>query len=154
MIEKAQKEDLKEILEFLRSYGIDGETAFNVAEDVRKGKVRNGKSRKWNEWKAMILNRGVPDWFVQSCEKIRYLFPQAHSYACVLSAWRIAWYKLHYPLEFYAVMLNVSRGIGFDLRYMAGGKEKLNQCVQFLNSGYASDGHLAYEANLASLSLS
>ena len=138
--------DRDDVYNILCSYGIDEETAFNVAEDVRKGKVRNGKSRKWNEWKAMILNRGVPDWFVQSCEKIRYLFPKAHSYAYVLSAWRIAWYKLHYPLEFYAVMLNVSRGTGFDLRYMAGGKEKLNQFMQFLNSDYASDGHLSYEA--------
>lgn len=138
--------DRNDVYDILCNYGIDEDISFKIAEDVRKGKVGRGKTDKWVEWKLLLHEHEVPDWVIWSCEKIRYMFPKAHSYAYMMSAWRMAWYKLHYPLEFYLVMLNVSHGTGFDPRYMAAGKEKMDAFVHFLRSDYASNHPFVMDA--------
>lgn len=96
-----------DIYDALIGYGIDENMAYLVTEDVRKGKICRGKSPRWPEQKAVLLEHGVPGWFIWSCEKICYMFPRAHAYSYVMNAWRMAWYKLHFPLEFFLVMLEV-----------------------------------------------
>lgn len=128
-----------DIYDALIKHGIDEQTAFSITENVRKGKVHKGKTEKWPEWKENILAHGVPEWFASSCEKIGYMFPRAHAYSYVMSAWRMAWYKLHFPLEFYLVMLEVPRKNGFDVSYMAYGKDKLESFAEFLGSDYCAE---------------
>ena len=135
-----------DIYDALIEYGIDENTAYLVTEDVRKGKISRGKSPRWSEQKEVLLEHGVPDWFIWSCEKIRYMFPRAHAYSYVMSAWRMAWYKLHFPLEYFAVMLETQRKNGFDVKYMAYGKDRLDDFAEFLRSSYAAETPFAMEA--------
>lgn len=94
----------EDIFDSLLNYGLCDETAFRIAEEVRRGKVSAGRSSKWGEYKAVMEEHEVPEWFIDSCERIMYLFPRAHCCAYTLGSWRIAWYKLHYPKEFEEVM--------------------------------------------------
>lgn len=93
----ASRED---IFDCLKALGFSREEAFKIAEFVRKGKARL-QDLKWQEYKKMIEDAGAPEWFTWSCERIRYMFPRAHAYIYALHVWRIAWFKLHYPKEFY-----------------------------------------------------
>lgn len=99
----ASRED---IFDSLLALGFAKEDSFKIAEFVRKGKARHG-SKKWQEYRKIILAAGAPEWFVDSCEKIRYMFPRAHAYIYALHAWWIAWFKLHYPQEFYDTYIEV-----------------------------------------------
>ena len=85
---------------YLIHMGLDAGLAFNIMEKVRKGIVAKGKCDKWEDWKAEMAAHGVPDWYVWSCQKIKYMFPKAHAAAYVMMAWRIAWFKVNYPLEY------------------------------------------------------
>lgn len=129
--------DRNDVYDALIGYGLDEKDAFDIAENVRKGKVSRKKDRNWDEEKALMISKNVPEWFIESCEKIKYMFPRAHAYSYTLSAWRMAWYKLHYPLEFYKVMLDVYYKSGFDYEFMTCGKEKLKNFIEFLDSRYA-----------------
>ena len=135
-----------DIYDALIEYGIDENMAYLVTEDVRKGKISRGKSPRWPEQKAALLEHGVPDWFIWSCEKICYMFPRAHTYSYVMNAWRMAWYKLHFPLEFFLVMLEVQHKNGFDVNYMPYGKDKLEVFAEFLRSNYASETAFVMDA--------
>ena len=146
--------DRNDVYDKLIEHGIDEQTSFRIAEDVRKGKVKRGKSAKWKEWKAILSEHGLPEWFISSCEKISYLFPKAHSYSYMICSWRIAWYKLHYPLEYYMVMLNVSHWTGFDERFMAHGNEKMKSFSEFLKSDYSSKASYVVDAQKTLLLLS
>jgi DNA polymerase-3 subunit alpha (Gram-positive type) len=94
-------------------------------EAVRKGTVAKGKCDKWPEWKADMIAHGVPDWYIWSCEKIKYMFPKAHAAAYVMMAWRIAYCKVFYPLAYYAAYFSI-RATGFSYELMCQGKERLN----------------------------
>lgn len=139
--------DRNDIFDFLKEYGITEEIAFEIAEEVRKGRISRGKSTRWENWKRLMLEHGVPDWFIWSCKQIKYLYPRAHAYAYVMNSWRMAWYKLHYPLEFYKVMLDVSYGTGFEMEYMAYGKDKLMAFMEFLRSDYSSSSYSTMRVN-------
>ncbi len=93
-------------------------------EAVRKGTVAKGKCGNWEEWKADMLSHGVPDWYVWSCEKIQYMFPKAHAAAYVMMAFRIAWFKINYPLAYYASFFSI-RASAFDYELMCQGRDKL-----------------------------
>ena len=138
--------DRNDVYEQLIEYGIEDDISFAIAEDVRKGKVSRGKSAKWKEWKMLLEENDVPSWFIWSCEQVKYMFPKAHSYSYMLSAWRMAWYKLHYPLEYYKVMLEVAYDSGFDAKYMAYGKERMDDFISFLKSDYAATTPFAMDA--------
>ena len=118
-----------DIMTFLINSGMESETSFKIMEDVRKGKVAKGKSGKWPEWKEDMLAHGIPDWYVWSCEQIKYMFPKAHAAAYVMMAYRIAYCKVYYPLAYYAAYFSIRAG-AFSYELMCQGKEKLEYYIR------------------------
>ena len=105
-----------DIMLFLISKGMPPKRSFKIMEAVRKG--RGLPEGAEEEMKAA----GVPDWYIGSCKKIAYLFPKAHAVAYVMMAFRIAWFKVHRPLAFYAAYFSI-RAKAFDEAYMCRGME-------------------------------
>ena len=104
-----------DIMIYLISMGLESETAFTIMESVRKGKGLKP------EWEKLMLEHGVPDWYIWSCKKIKYMFPKAHAAAYVMMAWRIAYCKVFYPLAYYAAYFSI-RATGFNYELMCQGK--------------------------------
>ncbi|MCD8097735.1 MAG: PolC-type DNA polymerase III, partial [Lachnospiraceae bacterium] len=113
----------------LISMGLDSELSFKIMEAVRKGKVAKGQCDTWPEWKEEMIAHGVPDWYIWSCEKIKYMFPKAHAAAYVMMAWRIAWCKINFPLEYYAAYFSI-RASTFNYELMCQGRERLERYIQ------------------------
>ena len=107
-----------DIMLYLISKGLDSELSFTIMEKVRKGKGLTDAFIK--EMKA----HDVPDWYIESCQKIKYMFPKAHAAAYVMMALRIAWYKVYRPLAYYAAYFSI-RASSFDYQIMALGKDRL-----------------------------
>lgn len=89
-----------DIMNDLIKAGIEPKIAYEIMETVRKGKPRCNKEPLWVEYKEVMKNHNIPLWYVKSCEKIRYAFPKAHLTANTINAFRIAYYKVHYPNEY------------------------------------------------------
>ena len=113
-----------DIMIYLIGMGLDSEESFKIMENVRKGIVAKGKCDKWPEWKQDMIDHNVPDLYIWSCEKIKYMFPKAHAAAYVMMAWRIAYCKVFYPLAYYAAYFSI-RATAFSYELMCQGKEKL-----------------------------
>jgi DNA polymerase-3 subunit alpha (Gram-positive type) len=113
-----------DIMTYLIGMGLDSEESFKIMEAVRKGMVAKGKCDKWQEWKQDMIDHDVPDWYIWSCEKIKYMFPKAHAAAYVMMAWRIAYCKVFYPLAYYAAFFSI-RAKAFNYEVMCMGKERL-----------------------------
>ena len=113
-----------DIMIYLISKGLDSEESFKIMEAVRKGTVAKGKCDNWPEWKADMIAHDVPDWYIWSCEKIKYMFPKAHAAAYVMMAWRIAYCKVYHPLAYYAAYFSI-RATSFNYELMCLGKERL-----------------------------
>ena len=107
-----------DIMIYLIEKGLDKELSFAIMESVRKG---NGLRPEWEE---EMLAHDVPDWYIWSCKKIKYMFPKAHAAAYVMMAWRIAWFKINRPLEYYASFFSI-RAPGFDYELMCLGEDRL-----------------------------
>ena len=112
-----------DIMIYLIGKGMDPELSFTIMEKVRKGK---GLSPEWEE---EMRRHGVPDWYIGSCNKIKYMFPKAHAAAYVMMAWRIAWFKINYPLAYYAAYFSI-RSPGFDYELMCQGQDALLQHIR------------------------
>ena len=108
-----------DIMIYLISMGLDSEESFTIMESVRKGKGLKP------EWEEEMTAHGVPDWYIWSCKKIKYMFPKAHAAAYVMMALRIAYGKVFYPLAYYAAYFSI-RATGFSYELMCQGKDKLN----------------------------
>lgn len=93
-----------DVFDYNLALGIDRMTAFQIAEAVRKGIVSRGKNVKWQNWKKILLEASAPDWYIWSCEQIKYLFPRAHALSYVLMNMKLGWFKVHYPDAFVQVM--------------------------------------------------
>ena len=113
-----------DIMTFLINNGMESERSFKIMEAVRKGTVAKKKCGNWDEWKADMLAHGIPDWYVWSCEQIKYMFPKAHAAAYVMMAYRIAYCKVYYPLAYYAAYFSI-RASAFSYELMCQGKDKL-----------------------------
>ena len=109
-----------DIMIYLISCGIPEKRAFKIMESVRKGRgLPDGAEQE-------MIDAGVPDWYIGSCKKIKYLFPKAHAVAYVMMAFRIAWFKVNYPLAFYAAYFyRRSQKGGFDALLMTHGKDSV-----------------------------
>ena len=105
-----------DIMLFLISKGMDPKRSFKIMEAVRKGRgLPDGAEDEMRE-------HGVPEWYIGSCKKIAYLFPKAHAVAYVMMAFRIAWFKVHRPLAFYAAYFSI-RAKAFDQEFMCHGMD-------------------------------
>lgn len=122
-----------DIMTYLINKGLEADTAFKIMEAVRKGMVAKGKAEKWSEWKQDMRDHDVPEWYIWSCEKIKYMFPKAHAAAYVMMGWRIAYCKVFYPLAYYASYFSV-RATGFSYEIMCLGKERLERHLKDMKS--------------------
>ena len=107
-----------DIMIYLIGKGLDKELSFTIMESVRKGKGLKP------EWEEEMISHGVPDWYIWSCKKIKYMFPKAHAAAYVMMAWRIAYFKVFYPLAYYAAYFSI-RASAFSYEIMCMGRDRL-----------------------------
>ena len=125
-----------DIMIYLISKGLEPGTAFKIMELVRKGKFP--KDPKHAEFCDLMKEHGVPDWYIWSCDTIKYMFPKAHAAAYVVMSLRIAYYKIYYPLEYYAAYYTV-KGKGFDYEKMCVSLQKLRQNLKELKEYIANN---------------
>ena len=142
------------IMVYLMHKGLQPKMAFKIMEIVRKGKATKLLTE---EHLTAMREHGVPEWYIDSCMKIKYMFPKAHAAAYVIAALRVAWFKVHYPAEYYAAFLT-GRGGDFDAETVQGGIDK----VKFVMDNIREQGkeasqkdqdtaellHVVYEAML------
>lgn len=114
-----------DIMVYLIYKGLDESRAFNIMESVRKGKGLKPEDEEY------MIEKGVPDWYIWSCKQIKYMFPKAHAAAYVMMAWRIAYCKIYYPLEYYTAFFTI-RASAFSYELMCFGKEKLEYNYKLL----------------------
>lgn len=107
-----------DIMVYLMQQGLEASLAFKIMESVRKGRGLQ------DEWIEEMKRKGVQNWYIESCKKIKYMFPKAHAAAYVLMAVRIAYFKVHYPIYFYAAYFSI-RASDFELDTMVKGPEAL-----------------------------
>lgn len=107
-----------DIMSYLIQMGLESELSFTIMESVRKGKGLKP------EWETEMKKHDVPDWYIWSCKKIKYMFPKAHAAAYVMMAYRIAYCKVFYPLAYYAAFFSI-RASAFSYELMCQGQEKL-----------------------------
>ena len=111
-----------DIMIYLISKGLDPAESFSIMENVRKGKVASGKCKDWPRWKEEMAAHDVPDWYIWCCERIKYMFPKAHAAAYVMMGWRVGYYKINYPLAYYASFFSI-RAKAFNYEKMCFGPE-------------------------------
>ena len=116
-----------DIMLYLISMGLDPKMSFKIMEAVRKGKVKKGGFQEG--WEEAMRDHEVPDWYIGSLAKIGYLFPKAHAVAYVMMAFRIAWFKVHEPLAFYATFFSI-RAKAFDAEYCCAGLDAVKQKIK------------------------
>ncbi|MBO4324431.1 MAG: PolC-type DNA polymerase III, partial [Lachnospiraceae bacterium] len=112
-----------DIMTYLISMGVENSLSFKIMESVRKGKGLTP------EMEDAMKEKNVPDWYLWSCKRIKYMFPKAHACAYVMMAFRIAYCKVHYPLAYYTAYFSI-RAKGFSYELMCMGREKLLNCLQ------------------------
>ena len=112
-----------DIMIYLIKQGLPPKSAFKIMEVVRKGKATKDPE-KWQEYEAIMREHNVPEWYIDSCKKIKYMFPKAHAAAYVTMAFRIAWFKVHIPKAYYTAYFTI-RADEFDSDIMIHGKEKV-----------------------------
>ncbi len=133
-----------DIMVYLMKMGLPPNSAFKIMETVRKGKALKDPE-KWAEYVALMKEHEVPDWYIKSCEKIKYMFPKAHAAAYVTNAFRIAWFKVHEPKAYYTAYFSI-RADEFDSEWMIFGKEKVKEKMREIeqqgNSATAKDKNM------------
>ncbi len=133
------------IMNDLIAYGVDSALSFQIMESVRKGK---GLKPEWEE--AMVA-AGVDDWYIDSCKKIKYMFPKAHAAAYVMSAIRVAWYKVHMPVAFYSAMFTVS-SVGLDAEIVMRGHRGVSNEIKRIEE-LGKEASQKEQASIAGLQL-
>ena len=112
---------------YLIKMNLPAQDSFKIMESVRKGKGLT------EEQESLMKKYNVPDWYIDSCKKIKYMFPKAHAVAYVTMAFRIAWFKVNYPLAYYATYFSI-RADDFDSEIMIYGKEKVKKKMREIES--------------------
>jgi DNA polymerase-3 subunit alpha (Gram-positive type) len=116
-----------DIMVYLIYKGLEPSLAFKIMENVRKGKGLP------DEWIQEMKNNNVPNWYIDSCLKIKYMFPKAHAAAYVLMAVRIAYFKVHHPILYYAAYFTV-RAEDFDIEAMVRGSNAIKAKIEEINA--------------------
>ena len=116
-----------DIMVYLMQQGLEASLAFKIMESVRKGRGLQP------EWEEEMIRNGVQSWYIESCKKIKYMFPKAHAAAYVLMAVRIAYFKVHHPIYFYAAYFSI-RASDFELDTMVAGKDELGKRIKEIKS--------------------
>ena len=132
-----------DIMLYLIKKGIEPKTAFKIMEDVRKGKGLK------QEYEEVMRSNKVPEWYMDSCKKIKYMFPKAHAAAYVMMAFRVAYFKVHHPEAFYAAYFTV-RADDFDAELMTHGADKVRECIKEFES--KGNNMTAKERNVVTIS--
>ncbi len=109
-----------DIMMYLIDQGLEKSLAFSIMESVRRGRGLKP------EWVEEMKAHDVPDWYIDSCNKIKYMFPKAHAAAYVMMAWRIAYFKVYYPLSYYCAYFSI-RANGFSYQLMCRGRDELER---------------------------
>ncbi|TWT09827.1 PolC-type DNA polymerase III [Streptococcus sp. sy004] len=109
-----------DIMVYLMHAGLEPKMAFNIMERVRKGLWLKISEEERNGYIQAMQDNQVPDWYIESCGKIKYMFPKAHAAAYVMMALRVAYFKVHYPIYYYCAYFSI-RAKAFDLKTMSGG---------------------------------
>ncbi len=122
-----------DIMVNLLEYNLEPLKAFKIMEFVRKNNIRKGGLEQWKEYQAYMREKGVPEWYIWSCEQIKYMFPKAHAIAYVMMALRIAWFKVYKPILFYSAWLS-KRAKGHDVHAYLGGPMAIRMRLEELNS--------------------
>ncbi|KMO87427.1 DNA polymerase III subunit alpha [Megasphaera cerevisiae DSM 20462] len=125
-----------DIMNYLIQHDIKPKTSFKVMENVRKGKgidKLNKLGQKTTDYEGELKAGHIPQWFIDSCQKIGYLFPRAHAVAYVMMAFRIAWFKINYPLAYYAAFFTI-RAKAFKLTAMIHGLEGQRQAMKAIEA--------------------
>ena len=129
---------------YLIKKGLPPNPAFKIMETVRKGKALKDPA-KWAEYVSLMKEHDVPDWYIKSCEKIKYMFPKAHAAAYVTNAFRIAWFKVHQPKAYYTAYFTI-RADEFDSDIMCHGEERVKNKMKEIdllgNSATAKDKNM------------
>ena len=124
-----------DIMVYLMYHGVEPINAFKIMEFVRKGKASKD-AETWAKHKETMEKAGIEKWFIDSCYKIKYMFPKAHAAAYVISAFRIAWYKVHMPAYFYASWFS-TKATDFDIEAMIKGYNDIKRVLTEIESkGY------------------
>ncbi len=118
------------IMTYLIRKGVKPGTAFEIMEIVRKGRSDTMLTK---DHIAQMKAKGVPDWYIESCKKIQYMFPKAHAAAYIIGALRLAWYKIYRPLEYYAIYMGI-KAEKIEAEILVSGPEKVRSLVQELSS--------------------
>ncbi len=126
-----------DIMVELMNKGVPALKAFKIMEFVRKGKAaKASNAEEWNGYVEILKEHNVPDWYINSCQKIKYMFPKAHAAAYVTSAFRIAWYKVHKPLVYYCTYFS-TRLDDFDPECMIKGYDAIRaKMLEIQSKGY------------------
>ena len=116
-------------------HGVKPIKAFKIMEFVRKGKASKDPEG-WKDHVKTMKEANIEDWYIESCQKIKYMFPKAHAAAYVMSAFRIAWYKVHMPVYFYASWLTC-KATDVDVDAMIKGYDVIkDRIIDIQNKGY------------------
>ena len=125
-----------DIMVNLIQWGMKPAKAFKIMEFVRKGKASKDPAT-WEGFAKEMKEANIPDWYIDSCKKIKYMFPKAHATAYVTSAFRIAWFKVHMPIYYYAAYLSI-RCEQFDIASMIKGEDEIRRRIDELEDKIAS----------------
>ncbi len=126
-----------DIMISLINYGLEPSKAFKISEFVRKGKPKK-EPDAWLEHASLMREFNVPEWFIECCRRIEYMFPKAHACAYVMMAFRVAWFKVYYPLYYYSAFFSIRRS-DFDIDAMLGGYDTIKRrLIEIKEKGYGA----------------
>ena len=124
-----------DIMVNLIAWGLPAGKAFKIMEFVRKGRPSKDPAT-WKEHAEYMREHNIPEWYIESCRKIKYMFPKAHATAYVTSAFRIAWFKVHHPIWYYCAYLSIRRD-KFDVPAMVGGAQAIKDRIDEMDANPA-----------------
>ena len=124
-----------DIMVYLMYNGLKPLDAFKIMEFVRKGRPSKEKE-EWLKWEEIMREGNIPEWYIESCSKIKYMFPKAHATAYIMMALRVAWFKVHHPIMYYSAYFSI-RTADYDIDAMVSGYDSIKKrIIELRNKGF------------------